>query len=156
MEIKPIKSETDHKQALERVNQLWKAEPGTPEGDELEVLLTLIESYESRAFPIEPADPVEAIKFRMDQLELDAADLVPLLGQRSRVSEILNKKRKLTISMIRKLHKNLSIPLDCLVKDYALRSDRLSRSSRKAIAELESGKGKPFKDVNSLIKDMNN
>jgi len=130
MEIKPIKSETDHKQALERVNQLWKAEPGTPEGDELEVLLTLIEFYEARAFPIEPVDPVEAIKFRMEQLELDAADLVPLLGQRSRVSEVLNKKRKLTISMIRKLHKNLSIPLDCLIKDYELQESKTHRAPK--------------------------
>ena len=120
MHIKPIKTTQDHQAALARIDKLWDAKPNTPEGDELEVLATLVEKFEQEHFPIETPDPIEAIKFRMDQLGLLDADLVPYLGQRSRVSEILNRKRKLSITMIRKLNKELHIPLDCLVQDYQL------------------------------------
>jgi len=120
MQIKPIKNEADHMAALARIEQLWEAEPDTPEGDELEVLATLVNAFEEKYFPIEAPDPIGAIKFRMEQQGLVDADLIPFFGHRSRVSEILNRKRKLTIAMIRKLHKGLRIPLECLIKDYEL------------------------------------
>ena len=120
MNIAPIKTKTDHKQALGRIESLWDAEPNTPEGDELDVLVTLIEVFESQHYPIEAPDPVAAIKFRMEQQGLQDADLVPMIGQRSKVSEVLNKKRKLSMSMIRRLNTMLSIPLESLISDYEL------------------------------------
>ena len=120
MHIKPIKTVEDHKIALARIEQLWEAEPNTPEGDELEVLATLVHAFEEEHYPIEAPDAVEAIKFRMEQQGLEDVDLVPFLGQRSRVTEVLNRKRGLSMAMVRKLHKGLHIPLDCLVKEYQL------------------------------------
>lgn len=120
MNIKPIKSEHDHRAALARIEQLWDAEPNTPEGDELEVWVTLVTAYEEKEFPIDEPDPIEAIRFRMEQLGLVDKDLVPFLGTRSRVSEILNRKRSLSIKMIRSLHAGLRIPLNCLIQDYKL------------------------------------
>ncbi|EHK6026355.1 type II toxin-antitoxin system HigA family antitoxin [Vibrio vulnificus] len=120
MQIKPIKTVDDNRAALARIDQLWDAEPNTPEGDELEVLATLVEAFEEANYPIAPPDPIEAIKFRMEQQGLEDKDLVPFLGQRSRVTEILNRQRRLSISMIRKLHDGLRIPLDSLVKEYQL------------------------------------
>jgi len=120
MHIKPIKTAEDNQAALARIEQLWDAKPDTPEGDELAVLATLVEAYEEANYPIEAPDPIEAIKFRMEQEGLTDADLVPFLGHRSRVSEVLNRKRRLTIPMIRKLNQGLNIPLDCLVKEYAI------------------------------------
>ena len=96
------------------------AEPDTKEGDELEVLVTLVEAFEEKAYPIEAADPVQAIKFRMEQQGLEDGDLVPYLGQRSRVTEILKYQRRLSITMIRKLHTGLKIPLECLIREYPL------------------------------------
>ncbi len=122
MNIKPIKTEEDHKNSLSRVEALWDAEPGTPEGDELDVLVTLICAFEEEHFPIETPDPIEAIKFRMEQQDLTDTDLVPYLGHRSRVSEVLNKKRRLTLGMIRKLNEGLNIPLDSLINDYRIAS----------------------------------
>lgn len=120
MNISPIKTKQDHENALNRIEALWEVEPNTPEGDEFEVLATLISAYENEHFPIEAPDPVEAIKFRMEQQGLENNDLVPMLGQISRVSEVLNRKRKLSIAMIRKLNSMLKIPLDSLIKDYEL------------------------------------
>lgn len=120
MQVRPIKTAEDNRAALARIEQLWDAEPNTPEGDELEVLATLIEAFEEANYPIAPPDPIEAIKFRMEQQGLEDKDLVPFLGQRSRVTEILNRQRRLSISMIRKLHDGLRIPLDSLVKEYQL------------------------------------
>ncbi|EGQ7984326.1 DNA-binding protein [Vibrio vulnificus] len=120
MQVKPIKTVDDNRAALARIEQLWDAEPNTPEGDELEVLATLVEAFEEAHYPIAPPDPIEAIKFRMEQQGLEDKDLVPFLGQRSRVTEILNRQRRLSISMIRKLHDGLRIPLDSLVKEYQL------------------------------------
>lgn len=120
MKIKPIKSIEDNNAALARIEQLWDAEPNSPEGDELEVLATLVHTFEEEHYPIEAPDPIEAIKFRMEQQGLDDKDLVPFLGQRSRVTEVMNRKRGLSISMIRNLHKGLQIPLDCIVKEYQL------------------------------------
>lgn len=120
MSIRPIKTKQDHKNALNRIEALWDAEPNTPEGDEFEVLVTLVHVYECEYYPIDAPDPVEAIKFRMEQQGLEKKDLVPMLGQISRVSEILNRQRKLSITMIRKLNEMLKIPLDSLIKDYEL------------------------------------
>ena len=122
MNIKPIKNEADYDAALVRVDALMDAKPDTPEGDELDILVTLIEKYEAQHYPIDPPNPVEAIRFRMEQYNLKDKDLIPYLGQSGRVSEVLNFKRKLTLSMIRKLHKGLNIPTESLIQDYKLKS----------------------------------
>jgi HTH-type transcriptional regulator / antitoxin HigA len=115
MNIKPIKIEADYDQALLEVERLWGSEANTPKGDKLDILITLVEAYERDHYPISPPDPVEAIKFRMDQLGLSRKDLEAYLGSRGRVSEILNYKRDLSITMIRELHSHLDIPLESLV-----------------------------------------
>lgn len=113
--IKPIKTERDRQKALKEIDKLWGAKPGTAAGDRLDVLVTLVEAYEQRRYPIAPPDPVEAIKFRMDQLGLKASDLAKILGGRNRASEVLNKKRNLSEEMMRALHKQLSIPAESLL-----------------------------------------
>ncbi len=100
MTIKPIKTERDYRKALKEIEKLWDAKPNTPMGDRLDVLVTLVEAYEQKHYRVDPPDPIEAIKFRMEQLELKPSDLAKILGGRSRVSEVLNKKRKLTVEMI--------------------------------------------------------
>ncbi|MEX0997431.1 MAG: helix-turn-helix domain-containing protein [Flavobacteriaceae bacterium] len=118
MNIKAIKTEQDYEQALKRLEQIFHAEIDTPEGDEAEVLSILIEKYEDDHYPIEMPDPIEAIKFRMEQMGMKQKDLAEIVGFNSRVSEILNKKRKLTLDMIRKLNTSLHIPTEVLVQDY--------------------------------------
>lgn len=118
MNIKPIKTEQDHQEALDRLEVIFDAKKGSPEGDELEILVLLIEKYESVHFPIDLPDPIEAIKFRMEQMGYTQSDLVKIIGLKSRVSEILNKKRKLTLEMIRKIHVALNIPTEILVQSY--------------------------------------
>ncbi|UQB41938.1 DNA-binding protein [Thiomicrospira microaerophila] len=120
MKIKPIRTKDEYQEALSRIDSLFDAQPGTDAGDELEVLITLVDAYESKMYVIEAPDPIEAIKFRMEQQGLSDADLTPMLGQRSRVSEVLNRKRRLSLSMIRKLHQGLNIPLESLISDYQL------------------------------------
>lgn len=115
MNIRPIKTEADYNAALRRIDELMDATPDTDAGAELDVLATLVEAYESRHFPIEAPDPVEAIIFRMEQLGIDRKDLEEFLGSRGRVSEILNRKRQLSISQIRKLHSGLRIPYENLL-----------------------------------------
>ena len=115
MNIHPIKTEDDYSDAMQRIDTLMDALPGTEEGDELDVLATLVEAYERNHFPIDPPDPVEAILFRMEQMGIDRKALEPFLGGRSRVSEVLNRKRKLSMSQVRKLHDGLNIPLENLV-----------------------------------------
>jgi len=117
MKIKPIKSESDYDAVLARIDALFDADIDTPEGDELDILVTLVESYEARHYPIDPPDPIEAIKFRMDQMGLDRKDLEPYIGRSGRVSEILNHDRPLTLRMIRNLWKGLHIPLESLIGD---------------------------------------
>lgn len=119
MDIKPIKSKTDYEHALARLDELMDAELGSERGDELDVLATLIEAYEKKHFPIEPADPIEAIVFRMEQSGLERKDLEPLIGSRARVSEVLNRKRDLSLAMIRRLHDQLNIPYENLIKRSA-------------------------------------
>lgn len=120
MTIRPIKTKKDHKAALKRIDDLWNAEPKTSEGDELDVLATLVEAYELKAFPIAKPEPIEAVKFRMDQMGLEDKDLTPFIGDRSKVSEILNRKRPLSLSMIRKLSSGLNIPSDILIQEYTV------------------------------------
>ena len=115
MKIRPIKSEQDYEKALSRIEQLMDSNIGTKAGDELDVLSTLVESYESMHHPILPPDPIEAIKFRMDQLGMTRKDLEAVIGGRGRVSEILTRKRPLSLEMIRRLHKILKIPLESLI-----------------------------------------
>ncbi len=118
MEIKPIRNEADYEKALERLETIFDAKKGTDEGDELEILSILIDNYENLNFPIEMPDPISAINFRMEQLGLKQKDLVKTIGFKSRVSEIMNKKRKLTLDMIRKLNTDLKIPTEVLIQDY--------------------------------------
>ena len=119
MDIKPIKSEIDYRAALGRLEALLGSEPDTPEGDELDVLATLLEAYEDRYHSIPEPDPIEAIKFRMEQQGLNRKDLEPLIGPRGRVSEVLSGKRSVTLPMIRRLSAALKIPADVLIKDTA-------------------------------------
>ena len=115
MNVKPIKTEEDYNNDLCRVDELWGAKKNTPEGDELDLLATLIESYEIKNYPIAPPDPINAILFRMEQMGLTKSDMIKYLGSQSRVSEVLNGKRNLTLSMIKKLYKELHIPADILL-----------------------------------------
>src|SRR5712692_143821 len=116
MEIKPIKNERDYEQALRRVESLWKSPEGSPEGDELDVLATLIEAYEREHFPIDLPDPVEAIKFRLEQQGKDSRALIGVIGQRTRVYEVLRGKRSLSLNMIRELHDKFGIPANVLIQ----------------------------------------
>ena len=115
MEIRPIKTEEDYNTSVRRIEALWGAKKDTPQGDELDLLVTLVESYEMKHYPIAPPDPIDAIKFRMEQMDMTKADLVQYLGSQSRVSEILNGKRKLTLGMIKSLYKGLKIPAEILL-----------------------------------------
>lgn len=114
--LKPIRSEADYEAALAEVERLWGAKAGTPEGDRLDVLATLIDAYEAEHHPMDPPDPVEAIQFRMEQQGLTRKDLEPIIGTRTRVAEVLNRKRGLSIGMIRRLHDRLGISADVLIR----------------------------------------
>src|SRR5690554_7910414 len=118
MKIKPIRNEADYQNALERLEVIFDAKRGTEEGDELEILAMLIDNYEKESFPMDMPDPIAAINFRMEQMGLKQKDLVKIIGFKSRVSEIMNKKRKLTLEMIRKLNADLNIPTEILIQDY--------------------------------------
>ncbi len=115
MEIKPIKTENDYNESIKRIEELWGSKKDSPQGDELDLLVTLVESYELKHYPIAPPDPVEAILFRMEQMEMTKTDLAKYLGSQSRVSEVLGRKRKLTLGMIKSLHKGLKIPAEVLL-----------------------------------------
>ena len=122
--LRPIRSDADHRAALAELSAYFdnEPEPGTPDGDRFEVLLTLVESYESKHFPIDLPDPVEAIKFRMEQSGLTAKDLQPMIGRLNRVYEVLNRKRPLTLPMIWKLHQGLGIPAENLIRPLSAES----------------------------------
>jgi|SRR6056297_4007636 len=115
MNIRPIKTEADYDASISRIEALWGAEKDSAAGDELDLLVTLVESYEMKHYPIAPPDPVDAIKFRMEQMGLTKADMVQYLGSQSRVSEILSRKRRLTLRMIKSLYKGLKIPAEVLL-----------------------------------------
>lgn len=115
-ELKPIRSEEDYEAALKELERLWGAPAGQPNGDRLDVLATLIDAFERERFPMDPPDPIDAIKFRMEQQGLTRKDLEAVLGTRSRVAEVLNRRRSLSIGMIRGLHTQLGIPADVLIR----------------------------------------
>jgi HTH-type transcriptional regulator / antitoxin HigA len=115
-EVKPIRTKRDHEAALKEVERLWGAKVGTPEGDRLDVLATLIDAYETEHYPIDPPDPIEAIKFRMEQQGLTRRDLEEIIGTRTRIAEVLNRKRGLSIAMIRRLHERLGISAEVLIR----------------------------------------
>jgi len=121
MEIKPIRTKTDYRAALKEIETLMPARADTPEGERLDVLVTLVEAYEKKHYRLDLPDPVEAIKFRMEQSGLGPKDLVPMIGQINRVYEVLNRKRPLTLQMIRRLHRDLGIPAESLIKELEQR-----------------------------------
>lgn len=121
MRIRPIRTKADYRAALKEVERLWDADPGTPEGDVVDVLTTLIEAYEAEHFPIAAPDPISAIQFMMDQKGLARRDLEPAIGSRGRVSEVLSRKRPLTLPMVRALSALLDIPTDILARPYQVR-----------------------------------
>ena len=119
MDIRPIHTEADYKTTLKEISTLMASDPalGTPEGDRLDILVTLVQAYEAKHVPVGAPDPVEAIKFRMEQSGLSVKDLEPIIGKSNRVYEVLNRKRPLTLAMIRRLHKNLGIPANVLIAE---------------------------------------
>ena len=119
MEIRPIHNEADYKASLLEISTLMDLDPdaGSPDGDRLDILATLVQAYEAKHYPIDPPDPIEAIKFRMEQGGLSVKDLVPLIGNSNRVYEVLGRKRALTLPMIRRLHKQLGIPAEVLIAE---------------------------------------
>jgi HTH-type transcriptional regulator/antitoxin HigA len=122
--ISPVRNERDYRAAVKEIEMLWNAKPGTPEHDRLEILGTLVDAYETKRWPIDAPDPVEAIKFRMEQGGLTQADLAKVLGSRSRASEILKRKRPLTIGMVWSLSRAWKIPAESLVKPYRMQERR--------------------------------
>ncbi len=120
MDIRPIKTKKDHANALKRIDQLMSAKANSPEGDELDVLVTLVEAYEAKHYAIDAPDPIAAIQHRMEALGMERKDLEPLLGSKSRVSEVLNRKRKLTMDMVRTLHVKMNLPAEALIQDYKI------------------------------------
>jgi HTH-type transcriptional regulator/antitoxin HigA len=134
MEIKPIKSEADYEVALTEIEQLWNAPEGSAECDKLDILTTLVEAYEAGRWSIDPPDPVEAIKFRMEQQGLEPKDLMPFLGQRNRVYEILNRRRALSMTMAYRLHTELDIPAEALLKPVKLLKPRRRGKGRRKAA----------------------
>ena len=122
MDIRPIKTKADYRAVLKEAERLWDADPGTPDGDRVDILTTLIEAYEAKHFPIPAPDPIAAVLFMMDQKGLTRRDLEPAVGGRGRVSEVLTRKRPLTLPMVRALSRLLDIPADVLVQPYETRS----------------------------------
>lgn len=115
-EVKPIRTKRNHEAALKEVGRLWGAKAGSRDGDRLDVLVTLIDAYEAEHYPMDPPDPIEAIKFRMDQQGLTRRDLEEIIGTRTRIAEVLNRKRGLSVGMIRRLHERLGISADVLIR----------------------------------------
>jgi len=129
MEIKPIRTDVDYEQALRRIEDLWDASAGTPDDDELEVLATLAEAYEREHYPIDLPDPIEAIKFRLEQTGKDLRALIGVIGQRTRVYEVMRGARPLSLNMIRNLHRKLQIPAEVLIQSTRRPPQRASRRS---------------------------
>jgi len=128
MEIRPIKTEADYKATLGEIEKFWDSEPDTPESDRLDILVTLVEAYETKHYPIDPPDPVDAIKFRMEQMGLTDKDLGKYMGGRGRVTKILNRQLPLSLDMIRKLHKNLGIPAEVLISEPSISEGTITPS----------------------------
>jgi HTH-type transcriptional regulator / antitoxin HigA len=121
MNVRPIRTDDDYRNALREIEQLFDALPNTPEGDQLDVLATLVEAYEAQHFPIPTPDPIEAVLYCMESRDLSRRDLEPFIGSRARVSEVLNRRRPLTLEMIRKLHVGLHIPAEVLIRPYTIK-----------------------------------
>ena len=138
MNVHPIRTEADYEAALAEVERLWGSTVGTDEGDRLDVLLVLVDNYEAKHHPIDPPDPVEAIKFRMEQMNLTRKDLEPLIGHRGRVADVLNRRRPLSLAMIRSLHHKLHIPLESLIANSETAANR--RKPRKRQGGTRMGK----------------
>ncbi|MCW7464054.1 type II toxin-antitoxin system HigA family antitoxin [Leptospira sp. WS39.C2] len=134
MNIKPIKNQKDHLEALAEIEKLWDAKKNTPEYDKLDILITLVDAYEAKHYPIDDPDPIEALKSVMDDMNMKSVDLGNLIGGRSRATEILNRKRKLTLEMIRKINQNLGIPTDILVKEYKVKTSKTGRKRTPSVA----------------------
>ncbi len=134
MEIKPIKNEADYEAALKDIERLFDAIPGTPDGDRLEILSTLVEAYENEHYEIPAPDPVEAILYFMESRGLTRSDLEPYIGSRARVSEVINRKRPLSLSMIQRLNNGLGIPAEALIKPYKIASTKHSRPRARVAA----------------------
>jgi HTH-type transcriptional regulator/antitoxin HigA len=128
-DVKPIRTEADYEAALAEVERLWGAKAGTPKGDRLDVLATLIDVYENQHFPMDPPDPIEAIKFRMKQQNLTRKDLEGIVGSRTRIAEILNRRRGLSMNMIRRLHDKLGISTDILIRPSRVKRGRTRRAA---------------------------
>jgi HTH-type transcriptional regulator/antitoxin HigA len=124
MHIRPIKTKADHREALRAIERLMGARPGTPDGDRLDVLTTLVERYEEQVDAIEPPDPIDALRYHMESRGVTRRDLEPFIGSRARVAEVLNRRRALTIDMIRRLHEGLGISAEVLIRPYDLRGRR--------------------------------
>ena len=138
--LKPIRSEADYDAALAEVERLWGAKAGTPESDRLDVLATLIDAYEAEHHPMDPPDPIEAIQFRMEQQGLTRKDLEPIIGTRTRVAEVLNRKRGLSIGMIRRLHDRLGISAEVLIRPS--RTGEVAWSSSRRATDGRTGSGR--------------
>lgn len=145
MEIRPIRTEADCAAALRRIETLWGAAPGTPDGDELDVLATLVEAYEREHYPVDLPDPIEAIKFRLEQQGKDYRALIGIIGQRTRVYEVMRGDRPLSLNMIRKLHSSLKIPAAVLIQSSPGRKQRIrkrktyDRARERALTRLRTG-----------------
>ncbi len=130
MQVRPIRNESDYTATMHRIEALWGAPPATPEGDELEILVTLAEAYDRQHYPIDLPDPVEAIKFRLEQQGKDYRALIGIIGQRTRVYEVMRRARPLSLNMIRKLHRDLEIPAEILIQPAGKPARRPVRRSR--------------------------
>jgi HTH-type transcriptional regulator/antitoxin HigA len=126
MQLKPIKTDADHEAALKEIERLWGATEGTANGDHLEILITLAEAYEESHFPMDMPDPIEAIKFRLEQQGMDKKALIGILGNRSRVYEVLRRDRALSLTMIQKLNQQLKIPAEILIRPIRMRKKKLA------------------------------
>jgi HTH-type transcriptional regulator / antitoxin HigA len=141
MNINPIKTNADYEATLKEIERLWESKPGTPAGDKLDILVTLVERYEQIHYPIDPPDPVEAIKFRMEQQGLTRRDLAPLMGGKNRVSEVLNRRRSLSRTMILKLHESLKIPYESLINSSEYSHKKRGISLALTVAESKQNYG---------------
>jgi len=133
MDIRPIKTEADYQSALKEIEVLFEAAPNTPEGDRLDVLTTLVQAYEEQRYPIGLPDPIEAILYHMESRGLTRRDLEPFIGHRARVSEVLNRKRALSLRMIQQLHAGLGIPAEVLLQPYPLERGKARRRLRRTL-----------------------
>lgn len=138
VKIRPVKTEQDYESALEEIERLWDSKPGSPSADTLDILATLVEKYEEENIQISTPDPVEAIKFRMEQQGMNKAQLGEIIGGRNRATEVLNRERRLTVTMIRSLHEKLGIPAEALIGDYSLK--RNTRSTPKTSSRTKTKK----------------